>query len=282
MGYTTSYGAGLADVYVIRTNSAGDTLWTRAVGGAGVDIGKSVIEMDDDSFIVCGYTESSGAGESDVYLVKISADGDLLWSKTYGGKKADMGNKVCRTKDGDLIIAGSDGSTSSNQDFYLLKLDAKGNEEWYKTYGSSAAFPFDWCHSLCQTSDRGYILSGDSNVATPCNMVVIKTDASGNQVWNHNFGDRLHDHGYSICETGDGGYILCGSVKSFETGKNDICVIRLDSNGEEKNIKFFGGSGSEAGNNIIKTRDGNFVIVGYTNSFGSGDFDIYLAKLSNF
>ena len=280
-GYTTSTGNGLADVYVIKTDASGDVLWATTAGGAGVDVGKSVIEMDDGSFILCGYTESFGAGESDVYLVKISAEGDFLWSKTYGGKKADMGNKVCRAKDGSLIVTGSNGSTSTNQDFYLLKLDAEGNEDWIKTYGSSGAFPFDWCHSVCQTSDGGYVLSGDSNVASPCNMLVIKTDSLGNQIWNHNFGDKLHDHGYSICETDNGGYILCGSVKSFETGKNDICVIKLNTNGEEENRKIFGGSGSEAGNRVIKTKDGNFVIIGYTNSFGSGDFDIYLAKLSN-
>ena len=280
-GYTTSSGAGLDDVYVIKTNASGDTLWTRTIGGTGVDIGKSVIEMDDGSFVICGYTESSGSGESDVYLVKLSSDGNLLWTKTFGGGKVDMGNKVSKTKEGGLIIAGSNGSTSSNQDFYLIKTDAEGNEDWQKTYGFSVAYPFDWCYSVCQTSDGGYLLSGDSNVSTPCNMVVIKTDSLGNQVWNHNFGERLHDHGYSACETDDGGYILCGSVKSFETGKNDICIIKLDSDGKELFRRKFGDTGSETANMLIKTKDGNYVIVGYTDSYGSGNFDVYLLKLSN-
>ena len=160
-------------------------------------------------------------------------------------------------------------------------MDADGNEQWQRTFGSSAAFPFDWGNAVCQTKDGGYILNGDSNVSTPLNLFVVKTDSIGNELWRRHFGDRYHDHGTAVCEAEDGGFILCGVVKSAETCTNEVRVIKTDSDGNELWTKTFGGSRSDWASSVCRTSDGAYVIAGHTNSYGAGHFDVWMFKVSD-
>ncbi|UCE18593.1 MAG: DJ-1/PfpI family protein, partial [Gemmatimonadota bacterium] len=280
-GSTTSFGQGLNDVYLIKTDSNGDELWTRTFGGPEEDIGRSACEMSDGTYIICGYTESFGAGGSDVWLIKTNSDGDTLWTRVFGGHGLDVGWDVRTTSDGGLIIIGANSSYSSNQDYFLIKTDSDGNQEWNDFYGNTEAFPFDWGNAVCQTSDGGYLLNGESNVFTPLNWLVIKTDAQGNEMWRSNFGEALHDRGTSLCETDDGGYLVCGSIKSYETLRNDLRMIELDSEGNQVWAKNFGGSGSDWPSAVCKTSDGNYVITGHTDSYGAGRYDLWLLKVSS-
>ena len=213
--------------------------------------------------------------------MKINSAGDTLWTKVYGGNRSDVGRLVRQTNDGGFIIIGATLSTSVNQDYYLIKTDAEGNEAWSSTYGCQDAFPFDWGHSVCQTSDGGYLLNGESNIATLLDWLVIKTDATGNEIWRNNFGETFHDRGTSLCETDDGGCIVCGSIKDYDTWRNDFRLIRLDADGHEVWTKNFGGSGSDWPSSMCETRDGNYVITGHTDSYGTGSYDVWLLKVSS-
>ncbi|MBI4722918.1 MAG: T9SS type A sorting domain-containing protein [Candidatus Stahlbacteria bacterium] len=129
-GYTYSFGAGSFDVYLIKTNSEGDTLWTRTYGGDGWDWGYSVQETKDGGFIIAGNTYSFGVGEDDVYLIRTNSAGDTLWTKTYGGDKEDGGYSVQETKDSGFIITGYTYSFGAGSyDVYLIKVDEAGIEE---------------------------------------------------------------------------------------------------------------------------------------------------------
>ncbi len=122
-GLTQSFGAGETDVYLIRTDAAGDTLWTKTYGGTAYDNGCSVAQTADGGYIVAGYTRSFGAGRYDVYLIRIDAAGDTLWIKTYGGTISDFGNSVAQTSDGGYIVFGSTGSfAAGGSDVYLIRL----------------------------------------------------------------------------------------------------------------------------------------------------------------
>ncbi|MBL7191850.1 hypothetical protein ISS30_09140 [bacterium] len=105
-GYTTSYGAGYYDVYLIKTDALGDTLWTKTFGGNSGDGGSSVQQTSDGGYIIAGYTGSYGAGYADVYLIKTDANGDTSWSQTFGGSDWDYGYSVQQTTDGGYIVAG--------------------------------------------------------------------------------------------------------------------------------------------------------------------------------
>lgn len=159
-GYTESFGGGFDDLYLVKTDANGDTIWTRALGGEYDDCGNSVQQTQDGGYVVVGSTESYGAGYLDVWLVKTDANGDTLWTRTFGGSDDDDGQSVQVTQDGGYIVAGRtwpDGGSSAA--VWLMKTDAEGVTVWTQTYGGAG---FDCGNSVRQTQDRGYIIVGNT------------------------------------------------------------------------------------------------------------------------
>jgi hypothetical protein len=173
-GYTKSFGVDSADVYLIKTNEYGDTLWTRTYGGVLDDYGNSVKQTYDGGYIIAGSTASFGAGGSDVYIVKTDSGGNVQWSKTFGGTADDIGYSIQQTTDGGYIVSGSTKSFGANG-AYMIRTDNSGNIQW-----SRAVIGSDF-RSVEQTHDGGYILAG-SIFITPGNVdiLIVKTDSLGN------------------------------------------------------------------------------------------------------
>jgi len=146
------------DVYLIKTDSVGNKQWERMFGGIASDVGSSVQLTKDGGYIIAGMTESKGAGECDVYLIKTDINGEKEWENTFGGKENDWGNSVQLTKDDGYIIAGMTESKGiGERDIYLIKTDDKGNMQWEKTFGRASE---DYCNSVQLTKDDGYIIAG--------------------------------------------------------------------------------------------------------------------------
>lgn len=281
-GYTTSDGAGSKDVYLLKTDSEGNQMWSKNYGGPGLDVGMSVLETSDGSYVVAGYTESFGEGESDAYLIKTDSTGNEMWSKTFGGSGPEMGRAADETSDGGYVIAGATGSYSDNSDVYLVKTDSEGNEMWSTTVSNpDAHLNYDWSNSVRETRDRGYIIAGNSDMDRDVmNVYLIKTDSEGNTEWAQLFGERFYDYGSSVRETRDGGYIVSGATKSATTGQNDVYVRKVDSEGKKVWTKTFGSEdGSEWGSAVCETSDGDYVIVGHTDSYGAGSYDVWLIRI---
>jgi len=277
-GYTWSFGAGVADVYLIKTNAAGDTDWTRTYGGTSGDEGLSVQQTVDGGYIVAGVTHSIGAGIADVYLIKTNAAGDTDWTRTYGGTSGDEGLSVQQTVDGGYIVAGVTHSIGAGiADVYLIKTNAAGDTDWTRTYGGTSN---DEGHSVRQTADSGYIIAGytSSFGAGSQDLYLIKTNASGDTVWTRTFGGNLRDWGNSVQPMAGGGYVIAGVTRSFGAGGQDLYLIRTDASGDTVWTRTFGGTGNDAGNSVQSTGDGGWVIAGSTTSFGAGNSDVYLIK----
>jgi uncharacterized delta-60 repeat protein len=278
-GYTASFGAGICDFYLVKTNSSGDTLWTRTYGGDSYDEAWSVQQTADEGYIVAGYTASFGAGYEDCYLVKIDGQGDTLWTRTYGGIESDWAQSVQQTSDGGYIIAGrTDSFGGGSGDFYVVKTNSQGDTLWTRTYGGSG---WDDAHSVQQTTDGGYIMAGhtDSFGAGGIDFYLVKTNSQGNTLWTRTYGGDSTDYACSGQQTSDGGYIVAGYTESFGAGYRDIYLVRTNSQGDTLWTRTYGGYDYDHAESVQQTVDGGYIVAGATRSFGAGSYDCYLVKL---
>lgn len=134
-GQTYSYGAGGGDVFIVRTDKTGDTLWTRAVGGPGYDVGNFVAVHKDSIYAITGLTTSYGIGDTSIYLIMMDDKGILLKDTTFGCTHTTVGNSIRTTKDNGYIIFGyTDSITPGKPDETLLKLDSTGKQQWLQVY----------------------------------------------------------------------------------------------------------------------------------------------------
>ena len=185
VGYTSSFGAGAQDVWLVKTDSAGTMQWNKTYGGTSVEQAYTVVQTTDGGYVFTGFTASFKTGPSgyDAWLVKTDSAGTMQWNKTYGGTGNDLGSSALQTVDGGYVIGGMTASFGAGgQDAWLIKTDAAGNALWSKTYGGVNNDVF-W--SVALTNDGGYMVAASTDsfgfgTAGVSDMLLVKTDSAGN------------------------------------------------------------------------------------------------------
>jgi len=218
-----------SDAYLMKTDINGDTLWTRQYGGSESDQASDVLQLSDGGYIVIGSTTSFGAGDQDVFLFKVDLNGNLLWTKTYGGLGDEQGNSIQQTSDGGYIISAITNSYGAgNFDFYLIRTNSDGDTLWTRTHGGVND---DYGIQIQQKSDFGYITIGftESFGAGAEDIYMVRTNSDGDSLWTKSYGWQNEETAYSFQLTSDGGYLIAGNTESFFGGNDAICLIKTQS-----------------------------------------------------
>jgi hypothetical protein len=261
-GYPDNYD----NFYLVKTNSSGDTLWTRTYGGSLIDKAYCVRQTDDGRFVFTGYSYLSGIGETNCALYKIDENGDTLWTRAYGGSGFEHGNHVEQTSDGGFIIAGYCASPDSmDSNAWLIKTDAQGDSIWTRWYGGSYG---DYFYSVQETSDGGYICGGYTwsyGQHWDSDGYVVKTNGVGDTMWVSVFDLTQWDDIYSIQQTFNGDYIVAGMVDFNPNVRGQMLLYKVSAEGSILWHRTYEGSGiASYGTSARQTNDGGYIVAGYT------------------
>jgi len=283
-GSTFSFGAGEKEFWILKLNSAGDIEWQHRYGGDRWDHVSSILQTNDGGYVFSGCTGSFGAGSVDIWILKLSSAGDIEWQETYGGRYDDKSRSIQQTIDGGYIVAGWTNSFSDgcDDDIWILKLSSEGDIEWQKSYGESRD---DEAQSIQQTIDGGYIVAGWTNSFSDGyddDIWVLKLSSEGDIEWHKIYGGNDVDRALAIQQTDDKGYIVAGWTNSFGVvDDDDIWVLKLSLEGDIEWQKAYGGNYSQDyALAIQQADDGGYVIAGSTRSWGAGEEDVWILKLS--
>ena len=288
-----------------RSLQAQELLWEKSFGGKHADYLMDAKATSDYGFILAGSSLSSktgnktsdNRGDLDYWVWKMNEKGDLEWQKSFGGSGADFLQSIVLTRDAGFILAGTSSSNKGfdktedsrgQDDFWIIKLNAKGGEEWQKTIGGSGQ---EKLQSICQTRDGGYILGGSSASETSettgalkgekstdsfgnMDYWIIKLDATGKIVWQQTYGGQYNDELHSIEQTRDGGYLVggysnspfSGSKTQDNIGIGDYWILKLNDGGTIEWQKTIGGDNHDVLAAVHQTKDGNYLVAGNSNS----------------
>ena len=260
-GYTKSFGHGGSDMWLLKTAPVSYTMenggtgasqqekWNATFGGPNDDAAASVIQTSDGGFAAAGFTKSFGAGGSDMYLVKVNAQGTLQWNKTYGGAGDDAANCLIQTSDGGYLLAGYTNSNVDAQAAWIVKTDSSGELQWEKTFAGTAL------NSVVAAGDGGYAFA----VEYASSYGLITTDSSGNILMTRTYpAPEAAASTQSVVATDDG-YALAGWIAQNASGTHDTWLLKVSSSGEMQWSRTFSGVGAYS---VIKISNGGYALTG--------------------
>jgi hypothetical protein len=318
-GYTESFGAWHSNVWILKLDSSGDTLWAKTYGQNYSEEAASIQHTTDNGYIVVG-SKSYGT-QPGVWLLKMDENGDTLWTKTINYTGGLRGNDVKQTSDGGYVIAGTHnihyfGHTA------VIRTDSLGDTLWlwvqYEEMGQGS--------SVLEVFDGNYIIAGTHNftASAPCWFTLTKVDSADTMLWFQWYHEyESYSRGNDVLETNDSCLTACGAWADLG-GYYDICLIRTDANGDTLWTKrlcegvgysldrtfdggyiitgetsgdavcintdslgdtlwtaVFGGPGHDVFYSVLQTSDGGCVMAGETSSFGAGNADVWIVKLGS-
>jgi hypothetical protein len=271
---------GSPDIYLVRIDELGDTLWKRTYPRTWSESGQALLKTSD-GFLVAGYAvTATGPSRTDVYLLKTDSQGDTLWTRTIGGPRSEQAYDIQATSDGGYIIGGQVDDVTGQVYYYLVKTNSVGDSLWSKRYGLTVQEKA-YGKAVQQTADGGYIIAGwvdDYTLGSGSGYIyLVKTDPTGIVEWTQPFDWAGLDLAYAILQVSDG-YVIAGHTNSMGAGELDMLLIKIDGNRNLIWTKTYGDSSAERAYALQQTTEGGFIFSGMTSSMGAGFFDFYLVK----
>ncbi len=279
IGYTQELGNLKANWWIIKVNDEGRNLWERIYGGKKWDEARAAVATADGGLAVVGTTESMGKGKSDVWLMKLNANGELEWEELYGGKSWDEAFSLKEAKDGGFFIAGSYAPKRKEDDLWVIRTDSRGQMIWEVKEGGNA---WEGAHNILELPNGQVFIVGHaaSNGLGKDDGWLLCLSAKGEVLWNKHYGGGQRDALHSLLLKNDSSVLMAGFTKSLGNGQADLWLLEIDLEGNVRWEKTIGGGAFEKARSIIRTADGNYMLAGYTHSKGLGNGDMWVVKLS--
>lgn len=293
---------GFSDFWISKLDVSGNISWEKSFGFSGADNGISLIQTNDNGYLLTGVLDvsaSGGEGNSkslaskhaggDYWVIKLNASGEKQWSKYFGGTFTDTPYGAIQTEDNDYIIVGSSDSDDvdisgniGSYDFWVIKISSNGTLVWEKSFGGSE---IDEARAIIASGDGNFIIVGDTRSSDfdvsenkgAADLWILKISPEGTLIWEKTFGGSSFDVARSINKTQNDGFIISGSSRSTDgdvtknDGQNDVWVLKIDANANLKWQKTIGGSDIDFAYDAIELNDKTIVAVGESNS---NNFDI--------
>ncbi len=302
---------GKSDYWIVKLTPDGELEWEKSFGGSNDDVANSIIQTSDNGYLIAGYSLSydgditNPKGNTDYWIIKLSANGELDWEKSFGGTWNDAAQTIIQLADSGFAVIGYSSSINGditnpkgNSDIWIIKLTPDGELEWEKSLGGSG---IDIGYSVVQTKDKGFAIAGstnsivgnDSKPKGGINYYVAKLSSNSDIVWEKSFGGNNIDVANSIIQAYDNSFVVSGYSNSSgkditeSKGNNDYWVIRLSEKGELEWEKSLGGFANEYSGSIIQSNDCGFIVAGNSSSSEGdvispkGSNDYWLVKLSS-
>lgn len=300
------------DFFCTKINFQGNIEWKKSLGSSGDDMFYSIIQRADSSFIACGQSISSSFdfqtnyGHTDIWLVKLSKTGNMVWKQNFGGSQNDYARRIINTNDGGFAVVGTSESSDydiSNHisflDILILKFSQSEQLEWTKKIGGEGN---EYGFSIKQTSDNGFVVCGNTvseisgaNNYGEMDAYVAKIGTTGNLIWQKTYGGTANDHFRTILVTPTGNIVSAGetysgdfdAINNHYEGNRDYLVVYMDANGNKVWSNCYGGSNNDYSREIINSSDGNLVMSGETYSYDGnstythGSSDYWIFKLNH-
>ncbi len=312
------------DIFVAKFDTAGNHVWSKVFASLGDQFGKSVATDGTGNVVVAGQfavtinfggSTLTSAGAGDVFLAKLDAAGNHLWSKRFGGAGQEYADSVATDTAGNVIVMGQFTGTvdfgggpltsATPLDVFVAKFDPAGNHLWSRRFGETAAHyrlsvATDAAANVVVTGsfDDGSIdFGGGPLAAASADVFVAKLDAAGNHLWSKRFGNTNGQYAGGVSTDAAGNVVVAGysyGTVDFgggaltSAGSSDIFVAKLDAAGEHLWSRRFGDASGQAGLSVTTDGPGNVAVTGYlqgTVDFGggvltsAGSTDIFVAKL---
>lgn len=282
---TSSAGQGQTDLWVVRLHDDGTIAWEKAIGGERIDVAASIHATSDGGLVLSGHTYNTGEPDShpDAWVLRLDADGNVLWQSRFGGPSIDWAHDVVETvdaggnPDGYIMTGWTKSSGFGNMDVWVVRLDLAGAVVWQKIYGG---YWDDIGRVIRQTQDGFLVAATMMPSLDDTDVWLFEIDSTGTWRWGRTFDASHFDIALALLPHGDG-WLLAGSAENVGAGDTDAWVVAVDKDGEIVWQRAYGGAGNDNLRDMVAMPGGGYIGVGWTYSFGAQSNDAWALAIDD-
>jgi hypothetical protein len=245
----------------------------KTYGNTDDEIGRSVVETNDTSFLILGSSSSFYEGNSNFYLIKIDSLGIFKWSKVYGGNNVDQGYCIGKKPNGNYLLTGFSNSYGNGYELLNIEIDDSGNVIWHKTCGGT---DWDFAYDNTILANGDAFITGSTYSAGNGNQdgFILYLDNNGDSLWIKTVGGTEDDVLRRSILTTDN-FLVSTGYKTNATNDRDIYLVKMNVSGDTIWTKTFGGTLDDEGFDVKETPSGGYLVVGKIGDASNGTEGYY-------